>query len=80
MPALNDHNAHVMIGQKQICPPGKPKNVFPHSNRGGSDQMLGSVPSMDTIFNEHSDNEVMEEDLSDTDTDDEWEGLETTAV
>jgi hypothetical protein len=35
---------------------------------------------METLCNEHSDNEVMEEDLSDTDTDDEWEGLETTAV
>lgn len=81
MPALNDHNAQVLLRQnKTVCPPDRPKNAFPPNVRGGSDKGLGSVPSMETLYNEHSDNEVMEEDLSDTDTDDEWEGLETTAV
>ncbi|XP_078319615.1 phosphatidylinositol 3,4,5-trisphosphate 3-phosphatase and dual-specificity protein phosphatase PTEN-like [Crassostrea virginica] len=80
MPALNDRNVHAVLRQKMLNNPAdKPKNAYQHS-KGGSDQMLGSVPSLDTIFNEHSDNEVMEDDLSDTDTDDEWEGLETSAV
>ncbi|XP_061167290.1 phosphatidylinositol 3,4,5-trisphosphate 3-phosphatase and dual-specificity protein phosphatase PTEN-like [Saccostrea echinata] len=79
MPALNDHNAQVVLSQKQVFSPDRPK--FPHSVKGGSYQKPGgSVASMDTICNEHSDNEIVEEDLSDTDTDDEWEGLETTAV
>lgn len=42
--------------------------------------MFGSVLSMDIIFNEYSDNEVMEEDLLDIDIDDEWEGLEIIVV
>lgn len=42
--------------------------------------MFGSVLSMDIIFNEYSDNEVMEEDLLDIDIDDEWEGLEIVVV
>lgn len=87
------HKQHKQQQQPVVMRDKVPKEQSKHETKGtrvvinkgsggsgGSD--TGSTGgSTDAISNEAmSDNEVFDDDLSDTDTDDEWEGLETTAV
>ena len=76
--SLSKDDAQVVLrnsGRQSIRPKGTLGNCGDTGSGGGSH---GSTDAISTEA--LSDNDMPDCDLSETDTDDEWEGLETTAV